>query len=359
MVKLANAEVNKLLTSISILHSDVDQASLPQRTLNSVTNIIANLSTSFDIVSSTGEFIVEENWHEPLELLSQPMLEVFAEYFFEHPIYEVLINRGEGVKRNTDLMSVNEFRKTNLFNEFHSKFDTNYQAITLMPIYEGSSMACAISRDNSDFSDSEMEMLTLLTPHLISAIRNSNVVKKLQDGKGRLESLLDGWQKGAIDFDSEERVLQITESCKRMLGIYFPKTKDENCGIPNVLKNWMKLYEFEPKDEAGFIAPKPFIVERDNSELQVRLIIDARKRRKTLLFEEKRKLLPNSLLSLGVTKREAEVLFLISKGKTSPEISILLDISIYTVHNHTAKIFEKLGVETRVAASQRVHDLNV
>ncbi len=53
----------------------------------------------------------------------------------------------------------------------------------------------------------------------------------------------------------------------------------------------------------------------------------------------------------GLSQREAEVLSLIADGKTGPEISILLRISHDTARKHTSRIFEKLGVETRVAAA--------
>ncbi len=53
----------------------------------------------------------------------------------------------------------------------------------------------------------------------------------------------------------------------------------------------------------------------------------------------------------GVSQREAGVLSLIAEGKTGPEISILLSISHDTARKHTSRIFEKLGVETRVAAA--------
>jgi len=53
----------------------------------------------------------------------------------------------------------------------------------------------------------------------------------------------------------------------------------------------------------------------------------------------------------GLSQREAEVLTLITEGKTGPEISILLRISHDTTRKHTSRIFEKLGVETRTAAA--------
>lgn len=59
---------------------------------------------------------------------------------------------------------------------------------------------------------------------------------------------------------------------------------------------------------------------------------------------------PNALLKLGLTPREAEVLFWITEGKTSPEIGTILSSSRRTVEKHSERIFEKLGVGNRTAA---------
>jgi DNA-binding NarL/FixJ family response regulator len=59
-----------------------------------------------------------------------------------------------------------------------------------------------------------------------------------------------------------------------------------------------------------------------------------------------------ALLALGLTAREAEVLYWITEGKTNPEIAIILDSSINTVKKHANNLFAKLGVETRTAAAR-------
>lgn len=55
--------------------------------------------------------------------------------------------------------------------------------------------------------------------------------------------------------------------------------------------------------------------------------------------------------SLGLTRREAEVLLWVSYGKPSRVIGDILNISPRTVHKHLERIFDKLGIETRSAAT--------
>ena len=56
-------------------------------------------------------------------------------------------------------------------------------------------------------------------------------------------------------------------------------------------------------------------------------------------------------LHLPITKRESEVLYWVSYGKTSWEISQILDMSPRTVNKHLEQIYKKLGVDNRTSAA--------
>ena len=56
---------------------------------------------------------------------------------------------------------------------------------------------------------------------------------------------------------------------------------------------------------------------------------------------------------LGLTPRVAETLLWLAQGKTNGEIAMILCNSESTVKKHVVDIFDKLGVETRTAASLR------
>ncbi len=59
------------------------------------------------------------------------------------------------------------------------------------------------------------------------------------------------------------------------------------------------------------------------------------------------------LRKLGLTTRATETLLWLAQGKTNPDIATILGISESTVKKHVQEIFEKLGVETRGAATVR------
>ena len=57
------------------------------------------------------------------------------------------------------------------------------------------------------------------------------------------------------------------------------------------------------------------------------------------------------LRSLGLSRRESEVLSWIVEGKRDAEIGLILGISVRTVNQHVRTILSKMGVETRTSAA--------
>src|SRR6266513_344162 len=63
---------------------------------------------------------------------------------------------------------------------------------------------------------------------------------------------------------------------------------------------------------------------------------------------------PTSAVGGALTRREREVLQWAAAGKTNAEIAAILDMSPRMVEKHFEHVFEKLGVETRMAAVMRL-----
>jgi DNA-binding NarL/FixJ family response regulator len=62
---------------------------------------------------------------------------------------------------------------------------------------------------------------------------------------------------------------------------------------------------------------------------------------------------PRPLEGLGLTPREAEILFWVAQGKTNTEIGTILQISPATAKKHLENIYTKLGTENRASATLR------
>ncbi len=58
------------------------------------------------------------------------------------------------------------------------------------------------------------------------------------------------------------------------------------------------------------------------------------------------------LVPLGVSPREAEVLFWLLEGKSNADIGSILGVAEATVKKHLERVFDKLGVENRTSAAR-------
>jgi DNA-binding NarL/FixJ family response regulator len=62
-------------------------------------------------------------------------------------------------------------------------------------------------------------------------------------------------------------------------------------------------------------------------------------------------------VALGVTAREAEVLLWVAQGKSNADIGTILGMSEKTVKQHLGSVFQKIGVESRNAATLRALEI--
>ena len=95
---------------------------------------------------------------------------------------------------------------------------------------------------------------------------------------------------------------------------------------------------------------QPLVVERDDSRLEIRSFAEPG-RCLLVLRERLTRIAPRPLESLGLTRRQAEVLAWLAHGKANSEIASILEISPSTVARHLEASFATLGVETRTAAA--------
>ena len=75
-------------------------------------------------------------------------------------------------------------------------------------------------------------------------------------------------------------------------------------------------------------------IQTADGELSIRVINNATTHETTCLLEEKKRFAPEMLTSLGLTKRETEILHSIMHGKTDNEAAKICHISPLTVQKH-------------------------
>jgi DNA-binding CsgD family transcriptional regulator len=156
---------------------------------------------------------------------------------------------------------------------------------------------------------------------------------------------------GAIVVEITGEVQFITQRAEELLSQYFlPRIP---YSLPESLQHWLKDHiarlTFNGDVPSGCL---PLHIQQAGRQLIVRLIPDPINQQYLLLLEEKelQAFSISALESLGLTKREAEVLFWIAKDKSNAGIAKVLGCSEGTVRKHLEHLYGKLNVQTRTAA---------
>jgi DNA-binding NarL/FixJ family response regulator len=119
--------------------------------------------------------------------------------------------------------------------------------------------------------------------------------------------------------------------------------------LPAELADWWRAARREP-------APASLDLRRGGARLRLQLLSDDDEHL-ILLSEREGAPSPAAIARcLPVTPREAEVLSLLAAGHTNDGIAHELAISRHTVVRHVERLYVKLGVQTRVAATRAALD---
>ena len=202
--------------------------------------------------------------------------------------------------------------------------------------------------DRQNHSKCDRCILTFLRQHLIQSEDNFKLIKEQQI----LEQLKQVFARlGVIIVTSQGQIQFITQRGEQLLNQYFDEQTPEL--LPESLQNWFK-HEILSLKFDNQVPPSciPLQIETKGKQLLIRLIANLIEEQYLMLLEEQelRSFSVASLELLGLTKREAEVLFWVAKDQSNAGIAKLLGCCEGTVRKHLEHIHQKLGVQTRTAA---------
>lgn len=142
----------------------------------------------------------------------------------------------------------------------------------------------------------------------------------------------------------------ITPQAEKYLKIYFSQ-HTTSVQLPEHLQSWVRhqvarLTNLQLPENPSL----PFCVEQAGRRLTIRLVIEQPESRFLLLLEENTIFSFDLLKLLGLSSREAEVLFWMIRGKDNQAIANQLDLHLCTVRKHLENIYRKLKVQSRAEA---------
>jgi DNA-binding CsgD family transcriptional regulator len=266
---------------------------------------------------------------------------IFEAYLHQHPTWNGIVSgRLESSVKISDFVSRAGWQRTDLYNYIFRPQGQNHQ-LAFITLGELPQLGVALNRSTRDFSEEERSVLDLLKPHLSQALTASKLSSCLSDAA---ESNGQAW----IVTDSTGRILFETGKGIDLLKEYF----GHNGSLPTQVRDWLKRRASGLVNNVPALKLQDFSIQRGPKRLTVRSLssVEATEHR-LVLTETSEELDVNSLRTLGLTKREAEVLFWVSQGKRNCEIAEILGARSRTIGKHVERILGKLCTETRTAAA--------
>jgi len=337
-----------------------DMETFYQSVFASIQSIIPSEHSSFtDLNTQThGVLKIVCNSDDHTTVVKQ-LAPVFHEHSLDHPLMPHCLS-GDVVKV-TDFVSKARFKNTAIHTDYYRHLGTDTQISFALPISQTKLSLLTLSRNSSDFSERDRLLLTLLRSHLITAMRNITELDQIRLERDILQRGERIDQKGSVLFEPDGIVICVTAFASELLTKYFGLTVAAGENIPGEIGQWIRSESeyarlHADKPAAGMsqsVDRKPFCIVRHDGCLTARLAQDVLTGDLMLFMSESSapSVQLKKMEKFGLTLRETEVLYWLSKGKGNAEIAMLLHISKRTAEKHTERIFEKLGVESRAAAS--------
>lgn len=275
---------------------------------------------------------------------------VLEDNLHEHPmVTHFLQTKDKSAYTFSDFVSAREFQETALHNEFYRPLKMSY--LLFMGLRAGKRML-SISRHRNDkeFPDSAKTAFNAIHPHIQQALANSLAVTRMHNELDALHKAADNDQRGVIHVKGGAHMRFANLRAQRLLKDYGLQTRPESDSLPRQLRDWLRhLQKMMGRCDDVPPAVPPLILKGGAGQLIIRRLPQGSDN--VLILEEQRTTpLLNRFKCFGLSEREMEVLGWAARGKTNPEIGIILKISRRTVHKHLEHVYLKLGVENRMAA---------
>jgi len=288
------------------------------------------------------------NW-DPGQRETLPNIrEIIARHMHEHP-FLLYWNPGRKILKPTrlsDLVSRPKWHDTGLYKELYRPFRMEHLIGAALPAIGPREVHIVGLREAIDFDERACGVFDLLAPHLAAVYRNAQAVGELETQLASLREGLEANGRVAILLGPGRRIRHISARARELLTAYFHWT--DRRALPAPLDDWLRRQGLTA--DAAVAPLRPLVAERDGRRLTIQLL-RSNGGPFLLLSERKLRIAPADIASLGLSPRETEVLAWLAHGKSNAEIAGILGLSPATIKHCLERVYGKLDVGTRAAAT--------
>jgi DNA-binding CsgD family transcriptional regulator len=343
-----------MLDCLQMTYATLDLEAFPRQAVAGLRHVVSAPFGSYNEIDHRAariSYVVE-----PAEACVPNIELAVRQYVHEHPVVANYRRTGDGSPRKlSDFLTRREFHRLSIYNETYRRTGVEHQITFMLRSLQRpspSTIAIALDRGrgDSDFTDRERLILSLLRPHLITAYANAETVSAIRRGTQVAGGEAEARRREIVILRQPGRHL-ISPRAASWLAHYFSAGPARASHLPDSLERWIREQGVRLGRGKKLAAPAvPLVVEGGDTRLRLRLVPESPD---DLLVLEQEQTTEDyaALKRLGLTARQAEALYWAAEGKTNPEIGIILHTTTRTVAKHLQRVFKKLDVDNRTSAA--------
>jgi DNA-binding CsgD family transcriptional regulator len=263
---------------------------------------------------------------------------LLARFIHENPMLVHVAHKGDtSALRLSDFISRRALHRTSLYEYVYRRIPQEYQLGLMLPSRGvGRSVqivALSLGRTHRDFTDRHLRLLDATSSVYTSTLN-------------RLQDIAFLHAAGATNSHADDIVVLIDRS-----GVVARASAAAGDALGLVVGEPLPPHLMAAMRRARAAGDATWLASPGGLRLRIRVTrevypaLDAL--HAVVVGEEVR---PEQLRSLGLTRRQAEVLALTANGQTAAQVAAALSLSSRTVEKHLASIYDRLGVSNRGAA---------
>ncbi len=292
------------------------------------------------------------NWVAPEKVFTPEYQRTWGRLMPEHPAVQHFQRTAQSnAVRISDLVRASTFHRTAFYIEHCRPLGVEDELCLMFAGRENVINGLALHGSRL-FSERDRVLLDILAPHLIQAWRNARVIEELNRELALVQHACERLKRAAVFLTGDRRIRFASGMARKWLAEYFGPWRESD-HLPEVLDSWVRYRAAASHQDEILETPRaPLVVQRKERRLVVHLLTESDKAL-LVMKEEGREISAASLRSLGLSRRESEVLAQVAMGRTDVDIASALGISHKTVHKHLEHIYQCLEVQTRTAAAAK------
>lgn len=277
--------------------------------------------------------------------------EIWNRWSHQNPMLMHMLRTGDGsTRRLSEYLTSEELHELELYIQLYGPLRTEFQLAFALPAPQPLVIGVVLNRERDDFDSDEVAIAEALRPHVMQAYRRIQLIAEQRRAMTRIAGVL----------AEEGRAFHLLDNpvdglAAVLLERHFGTLRDSQLPVP--VSTWV-----EEERAASVHGPlgrlqQPLVSIRDNRRLVMRYVPGSLGEPEMLSLDERiAEQDAQPLQRLGLSRRQAEVLWWLTKGASSATIARELSVAVGTVKKHLDQVYRRLGVSCRAAAVAQAFD---